>query len=242
MSIAGSGAIGNPGFHQVAEPRLVDEDDLWALRQRRSRWPPRSPRRVSARPAPPRRRPTSSATPARASATPSVTGPTNCHLIGLVVAGLVRGVQERPQALEGGIGEIGVTGAMGRSRWRRRRGCRTGPDVMPAMPTTAWAIMPSAGIGAGSDGIAGTSYSARAKPGRLPRRAVGQRCRRRWTLPARSDCSAGTPRAERARRRHRSRLRTIGRADVDHAVQSDRSPRSERRSDRPSAVLPRTIG
>ena len=69
-------------FHQVAEPRLVDEDDLWALRQRGRRLPTeiaatceRTARAATAKA-------TSSGTPARTSATPSVTGPTNCHLIG----------------------------------------------------------------------------------------------------------------------------------------------------------------
>ena len=36
------------------------------------------------------------------------------------------------------------------------------PAVTPLIPTTAWAIMPSAGQRRGSDGIAGTSYSVRA--------------------------------------------------------------------------------
>ena len=65
---------------------------------------------------------------------------------------------------------------------------------MPAMPTNAWAIMPSAGDRRGSDGTAGTSYSERAKPaasraerwGRLPTPV---------DAPARSDVKAGTPRA-----------------------------------------------
>ena len=62
------------------------------------------------------------------------------------------------------------------------------------MPTSAWAIMPSAGDRRGSDGTAGTSYSERAKPaasraerwGRLPTPV---------DAPARSDVKAGTPRA-----------------------------------------------
>src|SRR6266508_4525872 len=74
---------------------------------------------------------------------------------------------------------------------------------MPLMPTTAWAIMLSAGQRRGSDGIAGTSYSLSAK------RAAS--VAERWgsepipvDVPAGNNSSGGTPRAK---------ARPVGRSD-----------------------------
>ena len=71
--------------------------------------------------------------------------------------------------------------------------------------------------------------------GRLPRRAVGQAADAGGRARTQR-CQGRDAAGERTRRRHRSRLRTIGRTDVDHAVQSDRSPRPERGSASPRHV------
>ena len=64
------------------------------------------------------------------------------------------------------------------------------PAVTPLIPTTAWAIMPSAGHRRGSDGIAGTSYSAMAKRTASP----AERCGQRADAGRRARAQVGQPR------------------------------------------------
>ena len=94
------------------------------------------------------------------------------------------------------------------------------PAVTPLIPTTAWAIIPSAGHRRGSDGIAGTSYSAIAKRTASP----AERCGSEPTpvaVPGRSSPSRGTPRASVRMRGRGSRVRVNRRRH--HCPQSGRS-------------------
>ena len=68
------------------------------------------------------------------------------------------------------------------------------PAVTPLMPTTAWAIIPSAGHRRGSDGIAGTSYSVRAKRTASPAERWGSEPTP-VAVPGPQSASRGTPRA-----------------------------------------------
>ena len=125
------------------------------------------------------------------------------------------------------------------------------PSVTPAMPTTAWAIMPSAGERRGSVGIAGTSYSRRANAA-ASWRSGGAGCRRRWppgrrrrrapARPARSP--VGRPRRHRRRSSrcrsvctvgHRTGRRTLAVA----AARSQVCRRADRPTSRPRAVTAR---
>ena len=127
-SIAGSGAIGKPGVHQLAEPRLVEPHDLRRVRAAPSATAAAQRREVGAHGAARRRRRPCRRARRRGSApTPSVTGPTNCHFTGPRrprAAAVARNVRI---AGEGVVGEIGGDRRRrGRARRRRRRCCRTG--------------------------------------------------------------------------------------------------------------------
>ena len=94
------------------------------------------------------------------------------------------------------------------------------PSVTPLIPTTAWAIIPSAGERRGRLGIAGTSYSRRAK--------AAASCTDRWgRLP--------TPVAAPARR-----LSSSGGTEATTVVVTARPPSSSSRADHPLPVTARS--
>ena len=183
--------------------------------------------------------------PARWSATPSVTGPTNCHLTRRRRGAPFGDVEERPEPGERTVVEVG------RDRVRRSTDCGvddelpSAPRLTPGTPTSAWPSIVSARDRSGSVGIVAMSNSpianAAAAPGRgaagfRPRGGAVGEGRAAWRVhdvdlgfahdtPPIGDspqlCQLRTPNRD----LHRSTPRVTDRIHLDHPVAADATRR-----------------